>query len=452
MAVLEQTYRYLQPSEVRLSGDQTDVLLATSGGRSPEQAEEHPHFFDGLLGHAEQAAVALLACARVARTRYYMPPGMVAARIRAADPVVTSNGDRMRFESFSACCGVYARFDLLPSALDRAPVSTGTTNVDFNPPMREALARIGGLEPLHLQVGMEEVTVRTLDSQVAERKVPLPERWLKGFAEVQGMAAHMEPVAELTGIEARRFVRSLPRSARRPLWAVPSGRSLRLTSWQTPQAAFLAGPERLRALEPLVRFATGVRVYGEAVDEGRDTAASAWELLCQDARFVVVLSPEVSRGFSGEGGVLLDLSDERASRDADLVSALLAWEPRIDIDRLAAEAAITRDRVIRALAHLGAAGRVGYDLAEGSYFHRELPYDPAVLEAMHPRLRDARALVDSGAVTLTEEGALVRSGGMVYRVSFSGNGGRCRCPWWGKHRGSRGPCKHVLAASLARRP
>jgi hypothetical protein len=63
--------------------------------------------------------------AEVARTRYYEPPQMVAARIRAADPVVTSNVDRLRFESFSACAGVYARLDLDPDSLDGAPAEWG---------------------------------------------------------------------------------------------------------------------------------------------------------------------------------------------------------------------------------------------------------------------------------------------------------------------------------------
>jgi hypothetical protein len=165
----------------------------------------------------------------------------------------------------------------------------------------------------------------------------------------------------------------------------------------------------------------------------------------------VVLSPELSRGFSGEGGVLLDLADETTSDDADLISALLAWEPRIDIPRLAVSAGLDEARVVRALTQLGASGRVGFDLATGGYFHRELPYDPAVLESLHPRLRDARTLVDSGAVTLVDGGARVHSGEVTHRVHFTGDAARCTCPWWGRHQGTRGPCKHVLAATMAGR-
>jgi len=55
-------------------------------------------------------------------------------------------------ESFSACCGVYARLDVLEPALDGEVHERGTTNVDVNGPLREALARVGGGDPLHLAV------------------------------------------------------------------------------------------------------------------------------------------------------------------------------------------------------------------------------------------------------------------------------------------------------------
>ncbi|MBC6463379.1 SWIM zinc finger domain-containing protein [Actinomadura sp. HBU206391] len=448
MSRAEVVYRYQRASTLRPDGG---LLLATSGGTAPHGALESPRFFDGFIAHAEQAAVALRVCARVARTRFYVPPGMLAAVIRAADPVVTSSGDRLRFESFSACCGVYARLDVLPGALDGAMPGTGTTNVYFNPPMREALARIGGIDPLHLSVGVDDVTVRTMDGEVVERRVPLPERWLKGFAEVPPATAGMTRAAELGGPAARSFLRGLPRSWRGPAWATPLGRSLRISPRAGRGAVCASGPDRLRVLEPLARFATALRVYGGAGPAGRP-AASAWELVCRDLYFVVVLSPEVNRGFSGEGAVLTDLADERAEDDAGEIAPLLSWETRLDPGRLAAETGMSRDRVLRALSRLGAAGRVGYDLADECYFHRELPYDPDVLDGMHPRLRDARALAESGAVVLVDGGALVRGGDVEHRVSRGPDGDTCTCPWWGRHRGGRGPCKHVLAADLAGRP
>ena len=137
MATVEQSYLYATASTVTAEGGQASLSLSTSGGR-----DAHPHFFTGFLGAPRQTAQALLVVSEVARTRYYEPPGMVRARLLAADPVVTSNVDRLRFESFSACAGVYARLDLEPSLLDGAFATWGTTNVDFNPPMRAALSGI----------------------------------------------------------------------------------------------------------------------------------------------------------------------------------------------------------------------------------------------------------------------------------------------------------------------
>src|SRR5262245_46556251 len=304
MATAEQTYSYLAPSNVALEDGKSEVTFATSGGR-----EAHPYFFTGFLAQPRQAAQALLVVAEIARSRYYEPPQMVAARILAADPVVTSNLDRLRFESFSACAGVYSRLDLEPGVLDGRPQTWGTTNVDFNPPMRASLARVQDADAMLMNVGHDEVVVTTLQGSAVEKKVPLPERWIKGFAEVQVASATMLPRHELSAIEARRFLQSLPRTKSRSVaWATPAGNSLRLSSRPDDASVCLAGPERLRLLEKLVPFAKSLRVYGPPPERDRTAVPSAWELVLDDARLTFVLSPELFRGFSGEGGVLSDLT------------------------------------------------------------------------------------------------------------------------------------------------
>src|SRR4051794_5068366 len=188
---------------------------------------------------------------------------MIAARILAADPVVTSNVDRLRFESFSACAGVYARLDLEPELLADAATTWGTTNVDFNPPMRAALAGVRDADAMLMNVGHDEVAVTTLRGSAVEKKVPLPQRWLKGFAEVQVAASRMVLRHELSAIEARRFLQSLPRGKSRGLaWATPAGEALRLTPPPDAASGCLAGPERPRPLRKLVSFAPGPCGYG----------------------------------------------------------------------------------------------------------------------------------------------------------------------------------------------
>lgn len=447
VAAVEQSYAYLAPSSLADEGGSSRLSLSTSGGR-----EAHPQFFSGFLGEPRQTAQSLLVVAEVARTRYYEPPAMVRARLLAADPVVTSSLDRLRFESFSACAGVYARADLDPSLLDGAFASWGTTNVDFNPPMRAALAGVRQADAMLLDVGHDEVALTTLSGKTVERKVPLPERWLKGFAEVQVASSTMVLQHELSAVEARRFLRSLPRTRSRALtWAAPAGRGLRLSSTPTGGVC-LAGAERLRLLEKLMPFARELRVYGPPGGMERTARPSAWELVLEGARIVFVVSPETSRGFSGEGGVLSDLT--RAEEEiVEDVADLLHGDPEIDAEALAGELSVERGRVQHALGVLGAAGRVGFDLATSAFFHRELPYDRAALDKMHPRLLGAQQLVDEGAVSLSADGsaATVRSGDADYAVSLDASGARCTCPWFAKHRGERGPCKHVLAAEHARR-
>ncbi len=355
---VELAYRYLKPSTVSLDG----MALATSS------IEEPALYFDGFLERPDQAAVALLCVARVARTRFYEPPGMVAAKIRAADPVVTVEPTGLRFESFSVCCGVHSRFDALEETLDMTSRRMGTVNVDFNPPMREALARITAAAPLHMKVGFDSVEVETFDGKVTEEQVSLPERWFRGFAEVQVAGARMEPIAELRAVEAMRFIRGLPRgnAGRSTFWLQGSGRSLRLASRPSHGSAPVAAPERLRVLEPVARFLTGLTVYGTPGEE----APTSWVASLRGARLSVTLSPHLSRGFSGEGGLLHDLVDESLGIEAELLDAALVDRWRFTSNELL-DTGMTLERARRALSWLGAHGRVGYDPIDGAYFRRD---------------------------------------------------------------------------------
>jgi DprA winged helix domain/SWIM zinc finger len=446
VAAATHAYRYLRPSRAEPDGR---LGLQTSGGLTAAGPAANPRFFTGFLASPQAAAAGLLAVAAVASARYYQPR-LAASR----DPVVTCNGDRLRFESFSGCCGVYARLDVLSGALDGQVTDRGTTNVDVNGPLREALARVGGTGPLHLAVGPDELAVSTTGDSVVEKKVPLPERWLRGFAEVQVICAPFDLRAELPAAEAVRFLRSLPTSYRDgALWAVPAGRGLRQSARPATGAVCLAGPERLEALRPLLRFASALRVYGPPVRPGSPPTASAWELELPGMRLVLTLSPEARRGFSGEGAVLDALASDDVAADADLVGALLNFEPRVETDQLAERSGLSPAEVKAALGQLGTAGRVGYDVAEAAYFHRELPYDASRIERMNPRLRNARALLAAGAVTVDGQLATVVVEDRTHRVRLAADGAGlgCTCPWWAKYAGSRGKCKHVLAAELARR-
>ncbi|RAG87569.1 SWIM zinc finger family protein [Streptacidiphilus pinicola] len=456
-------YHYLRSSV--LDDRHGRLGLETSGGSTPLGEVAHPRFFEGVLTSPSAAAAGLLAVADVAAARYHLPRPAA-----SLDPVVTANGDRLRFESFSGCGGVHARLDVLESGVDGGEIGHGTTNVDVNVPLRDALGRLGPAEPLRLAVGPEELEVTTLDGPVVEKQVPLPERWLRGFAETQVVAAGFDLRAELPAAEAVRFLRSLTAgggaggtgaaggtgsgrgSAGPTQWVLPAGRLLRSTSRPVPGAVCLPGPRRLVALQRVLRHARALRVYGPPLTAG-DTrpTGSAWEVELPGMRLTLTLSPDPARGFSGEGGVLDALASAGSEQDAELVAVLLAWESRIDVAELAEQAGLSPQRVRAALTRLGTSGQVGYDNAEAAFFHRRLPYDAGRAEAGNPRLRAARALVAAGAVRPEADGgALVHVEDHVQRVRRAADGSLgCTCLWWAKYRGGRGPCKHVLAVGLA---
>ena len=430
----ELVYQYARPSSVGPEG----LALATS---APDRAPEP--YFRGFLERPDMSSAALLCVARVARTRFYVPPGSAARGL--ADPVVTSEPGALRFESFSACCGVHARFDVLPDGLDAETMTPGTVNVDFNEPMRAALARVVARTPLRLQVGFEAVEVETLEGSAVERRVPLPERWVKGFSEVPVAVADLEPAFELSGVAAQRFLRGLPRGqgGKATLWAKASPAGVRLGARAGGGAVCIAAPERLRVLEPIARHMSVLRAYAVPDQE----TAGVWVAELAGARLLVTLSPHFSRGFSGEGGLLEDLADDALAIEAEFLDRALHDRRRFTGDELTTTG-LSLDRGRRALSWLGAHGRIGFDPVERVWFRRELPFPSEALAADPPRLRNAKKLVDEGAVRLGPAGeAEVRSGSKAYSVRLDPP--RCSCPWWSKHPGDRGPCKHLLAAQIA---
>lgn len=451
-----QLYNYASSSSITDAGL---LSLQTSGGtaRGAEAngAEQigktlRPRFFTGFLAEAEPAAAGLLGLANVAAAHYYRK-----TPTWARDPVVTCDASRLRFESFSACGGVYARLDVLPDAIDGRYLARGTTNVDVNAELRLSLGRVRGADPLQLAVGPDALEVTTFDGAVVERKVPLPGRWLRGFAEVQTLTSGFEPRAGLGAADASRFLRALPAGGRGALWAVPAGRSLRLTSRPVAGAVSLPEPARLKELLSLLRFGGGLTVYGPALAAGSPPSSSCWALDLPGMRFTLTLSPQASRGFSGEGAVSGALAGEESAEDAQVVGELLDFQGRIDPDDLAEATGLSRDRVRAALALLGTSGRVGFDVAEAAYFHRELPYDAARAIRDNPRLAAAYVLCDAGMVRAEGADCHVRSGEGSHLVRFASQNPAdsalsCTCEWWARYRGGRGPCKHILAAQLHR--
>lgn len=444
--ILEHTYRYPFPSALVGEGDRRQLRLATSGGPSA-----NPQFFRGRLLLPVVAADLLLTLGDVARSRFHVPSQMLIRILELADPVVTCADERLRFEAFSACCSVYGRVDLLPEAYEGETIGRGTTNVDLGPGIRSALAGVQERSRLGLSVGAAGVEVRADSGSEIERRVPLAARWLRGFLEVQAIQAELLPAIEIDGPATHAFLRSIPKSpSKRPVWIAHAGRGLQTFHHDPGHGAIgVGGVSRLGLFGRVARHATALRLFAAAGD-----GSTGWQLDVPGARLTLVLSPEAWRGFSGEGRALHQLADAASTASIAAVRGALGWEPRLGVEALTSMTGRSPDDVSSALAALALSGLVGFDLAEGGYFRRELPFDLGRNERLQPRLRAARRLVDRDAVRIESADSsgiaawVAGTGGVEYRVRSTPDGWACTCPWYGRHRGDRGPCKHVLAVQL----
>jgi hypothetical protein len=439
---VSQLLDYETPTRVRASNEEWFAELGTLGG-SWVGAEVAPVFFDGIVPRAGALATAMTVLGRVARTRYYTPPGMVAAQVRSADPVMTSTPAGLRMEAFSPCGGVYARFDLTGDAVDIARVTSGVTNVDFNADMRALLATVTGDAPMHLSAAASGIDVTTIGGSVHEAKVVLPQRWVRGFAETQVVARAAERSLDVGVPSVQRLVTSLPKTTptRSIGWLTSTAGAVRLASSGSPSAVPLAGPERLRIIEPILRFATAARVVWS-----ERATASFWIVETPLGRLTLGLSPEKSRGFSGEGALLENLADESLSALAFEVIDELHFESSVDVPAVAVAVGSPVELVEKAMERVAAHGLIGFDLAAHAWFHRPLPFSHDRTEILNPRLASARELVER---VRGDGESRFHIEGLDYRIRLTPEGDHCTCPWYGRHSGARGPCKHVLAARLS---
>lgn len=438
-AALDYVYRYPFSSALDThKGDRALKLATFTAG------EQSPYFFEGKMAEPVALTRMFLVLSDIVRTHFFMPLPEA-----ALDPVFTSNDSALRMEGFSACCGVYARIDMQPDAFGASVKSRGTTNVDFNDPMRAALRTVAHGDSISLAVGRDEVAMDFDAQRVVEKKVKLPLRWVKGFGEVQAFQTRLVQRFEIPAPAALRLLRSLPATnSKSTMFVTGSDRAPRITVKQPRDGVAFKGAHRVTVLMPLLAMASSLRVY-----EDPQTGASAWEVVTDAARFLLVISPEPYRAFSGEGQLLAALGGARQEQFVSEVRSQLLWQNEIDTTEVAETLGVGVEAVEQALAALSARGCAGYDVNTRAYFHRELPFDFERVEAMQPRLKSARKLIEAGGLSVRGNSAngtevLVPGTDVMHVVTLSPDGDQCTCPWYAKHQQTRGPCKHILAAQL----
>jgi hypothetical protein len=256
----------------------------------------------------------------------------------------------------------------------------------------------------------------------------------------------MRLVGQLVGPQIVQLLSALPRATPPGpiIYLLPHGHRWLVSQRFVPGSVTLAGASRLRGVERSLRFATRLSVYAAA------TGASAWVFDLPAARLTLAISPDPYRGFSGEGG-LLDLLVHPGAEGVGLhLIGLIGWDSTVDPGDLSERTGLPPAEIAAGLAWLAACGRLGYDLSEQAWFHRDLPVEAAKVLRRNPRLVSAEKLAATGGVAVTTGGWQVRGQSQAgYRVNEQL---RCSCRWEERHEGSRGPCKHILAVLMLNQP
>jgi hypothetical protein len=408
------------------------------------------------------------------------------------DPVITVHHDQIFFEAFSNDQSSYARLSAPLSVFEaEGEISYGTTNIDFTWELRQAMQKLRSSRRTDFRVGAGGFGVTTQVGAAAkshfERKVDLPESWLKGFLQVQSaLVMHpflfeARPVDLLTVLAyCQDHKPPTPPHGLRYEFRPDEPISVVLEPWEQRfplRGTHYTGYERTVRLwgRRRLELLQGVLPYADRVQVGVLGRGLPHFYICHCGafRFTLVLSGWTKNDWSKDSA--FDLLAPRTRPDASRVARVYAYlrehlaAPLADI---AANMGWQKQEVEAALFALCRGGRVMFDPTTGQYRLRELfaePVDVDTLFAPDPRLAVAEKLFEQGCVALrditppdpeekrrreTRATATVDDGSRCeVTVAVDDTGrvrfGRCSCKFFADNMLSRGPCEHILAARLA---
>ncbi|WP_288434667.1 SWIM zinc finger family protein [uncultured Chryseobacterium sp.] len=434
-------YNYSGTSSLLDKGNLEELFLAQY---SEIQKNTHvPCFFWGNVGQPFILARCLISLSNIVRSSFSLSPFQMAL---LKDPIVTAGNERLRFEGFSHCAGVYARIDVMPDGLDGKFPENGTTNVDFNQPLINALGSIRPNEKIMLSVGEKEVGLYKNEERIIERKVPLPAKWIKGLGTVQVYLSESEKRYRFNKIQAQQLFRAMPKGViKTDYYLTVRGNKPVFSPVKSADSVCIGGLHRLRLLEPLLPYIDSMQVFSHV-----HMQSTTWQLYMGNIRLSFSLSRESWRGFSGEGALLESLLSDVSDEWIDALDKYAYVNQSVNPSRLALENKISLDKTENITAKLASMGLLGYDLDDREFFYRRLPFKLSRIIGLNPRLKNAEKLIEDGKVEILNNNkerteARVEGSGVHHTVILEEERERCTCDWFTKYQGERGPCKHVLA-------
>lgn len=415
------------------------------------------------------------------------------------DPVVTVHPDAVIFEVFSKDEGTYAQLSLDAKALKLGKGATyGTTNVDFSDALMNGVQRMRSYRGTRLTIGGAEMASGQkaeagsvgLETEgqppVLEKKINVPDAWLRGFLQVQSAATLPAHTFSLNPIDLYNVLRTLRLNADQKR----KGRAIRvelvpgeaprliLEPWEiivpsssapyegrTAQVIRIWGRRRLMLLRRLMPFIESVDVH--LLGSGMP---SFFVFRCGPITFTLGLT-----GFSSANWAQSLNFDVLLPRPEGVPPALEKIVEHLqgkwaDTDKGIGKATKLKGaELLEALQAGCQTGLLMYDVGQQLYRIRPLTPEPLQLDRLahrNNRERQARDLLAADAVKITKEDRIFGSGveitGKVvvaadqreYRCTLlMDDEGRvlkaeCTSPFFRKHGLKHGPSAPLIALAL----
>ncbi len=328
------------------------------------------------------------------------------------DPIVSVHPDEIFFEVFSKDEGSYAKLGVDLAALDADPSPVfGTTNIDFSDELFGGVQRMRSYRETRLAIATTSVKLATQGvPEVLEKKVRVPDAWLRGFLQVQSAGTLPRTVFRLAPIDLYNVLRHLRLNADVPTTAAVGpkaarpkrgGRGMRielvpgeaprlvLEPWEvvipTTAGVFTGqrlevvriwGRRRLMLLRRLLPFAESIDVHllGSGLPSFYVLRAGA---------FTFTLGPSGFTSANWAQAVSFDLLLPRKadSAAAERVTAHLAKSWSATAPAIAKATGLSPAETLEALQVGCQQGKLMFDVAREVYRHRPLTGDPSTRRA-----------------------------------------------------------------------
>ncbi len=409
------------------------------------------------------------------------------------DPIITVHPDKVIFEVFSKDEGTYAKLSFdRGGTFDVAGSPThGTTNIDFSPALFAGVQQLRSFRATRLHIGREQVAMKTPDAthkEILEKKIQVPDTWLRGFLQVQSAATLPQDEFSLAPIDLYNLMRHLrmhgdkkgkrrgirielipaekPRLVLEP-WELVLPSSLGTFKGKSPKVVRIWGRRRLLLLQRLLPLieSIDVRLLGNGLP-------NFWIFRAADFSMTVGLTGFTAANWSQ--AINFDLLLPRKTQTSKPLEAILAHLAGVwlaNADSLSKKTGLKGAALVEALQLGCQQGKLMYDVAEDVYRLRPLSEAPLDLERLEYRNQRERVahdlLVRRGAVKLTSENRIAGTGleltGKVavdedkreYRPQLLlGDEAQvlkaeCTCALYRKQGLKQGPCAHLIALRLA---